>query len=355
VIKVLFFASNPAGSNPLKLVQEVNEIRSKLRASGGHIELIDRHGAGVDMIIDELNREEPEIVHFSGHGSPQNELVLYGPNDTTQLVSKESLGQLFGAFPGQTRVVLLNACYSKGQAEIIRQHVDCVIGMNDEIKDSAATNFSAAFYSALGFGKDVQAAYDQARVAVSMKQSDDPEIIELLARPGVDPKSIQFKDEAELPDTAKLPINLRRTLLFLVIACIIGATLFAIFRSPTYTPRKLDLDSVTKMIAEDLCATQNVEFSRSTLVVEGLRAVELTLTKDAGTSVIKASRNHQPEDCVKIEVEFTFRGDFSKQEFHAGCDIIIQGRITRLESDKHTNTMVYVDFSGCRAERTAKP
>ena len=47
--------------------------------------------------------------------------------------------------------MILNACYSKKQAEAITQVIDCAIGMNDAIGDEAAITFAASFYRAIGF------------------------------------------------------------------------------------------------------------------------------------------------------------------------------------------------------------
>jgi hypothetical protein len=47
----------------------------------------------------------------------------------------------------------LNACDSAPQAEAIVSVIDCAVGMSDEIDDSAAIAFAAAFYEALGYGR----------------------------------------------------------------------------------------------------------------------------------------------------------------------------------------------------------
>ena len=55
---------------------------------------------------------------------------------------------------------MLNACYSEAQAQAIAKHIDCVVGMTTAVGDDAAIDFATAFYRALGYGRDVQTAFD---------------------------------------------------------------------------------------------------------------------------------------------------------------------------------------------------
>jgi len=82
-------------------------------------------------------------------------------------------------------VVVLNACYSAVLAKALLAHVDCVIGLGDEIEDDAALAFSSDFYRDLG-SKGVHAAYQIARNQMAMKQMLDGEVITIAAAPGID-------------------------------------------------------------------------------------------------------------------------------------------------------------------------
>ena len=48
---------------------------------------------------------------------------------------------------GNIRVVVLNACYAKDQAQALATAIDFTIGMNAAIKDKDATTFAAHFLS----------------------------------------------------------------------------------------------------------------------------------------------------------------------------------------------------------------
>ena len=86
--------------------------------------------------------------------------------------------------------MILNACYSKKQAEAITQVIDCAIGMNDAIGDEAAITFAASFYRAIGFGRSIKQAFDQGIVALLLEGIPEENKPELLTRNGVNPEKI---------------------------------------------------------------------------------------------------------------------------------------------------------------------
>ncbi len=91
----------------------------------------------------------PNIIHFSGHGAGIEGLAFEDETGKEQLVTGEALAGLFGQFSKQVECVLLNACYSEVQAQAIVQHINYVIGMNDQIQDKAAIEFVVGFYDGL--------------------------------------------------------------------------------------------------------------------------------------------------------------------------------------------------------------
>jgi hypothetical protein len=73
------------------------------------------------------------------------------------------LVNLFRTLRDNIRVVVLNACYSRPQAEAIIRQIDCAIGMMGSVGDEAS------FYRAIGFGRSVKEAFDQGTVALSLE------------------------------------------------------------------------------------------------------------------------------------------------------------------------------------------
>jgi hypothetical protein len=96
------------------------------------------------------------------------------------------------------RVVLFNSCLSSGQAEAVIEHIEVAIGMNDSIGDEAARIFAGQFYSAIGFGRSIQNAFDQAINELMLHGIPEDCTPELHTREGVEPKTIYLVRPQEL-------------------------------------------------------------------------------------------------------------------------------------------------------------
>ncbi len=87
---------------------------------------------------------------------------------------------------GNLRLVVLNACHTRSQAEALTEVVDCVVSMNRTISDRAAIKFAASFYGALAFGRSVQTAFDQGVARLRAEGIAEAGTPELLVRAGID-------------------------------------------------------------------------------------------------------------------------------------------------------------------------
>ena len=116
---------------------------------------------------------------------------------------------------GKTHVgcVILNACFSRVQAEEIVKHVQVVVGMSNEIRDSDAIAFSGAFHQGLACGEDVAGSFVLACNAIGIDRDAGvraadaqrdivtsgsgtersvTQIPQLLVRSGVDASALRF-------------------------------------------------------------------------------------------------------------------------------------------------------------------
>lgn len=190
-IRVLFLAASPKVS-PLALDQEIREITTKIRAAEHRdsLEVISRWAVRPDDMQQALLEHRPHILHFSGHGTESEELVLLDGKGEPKPVSKEALVHLLGVLKDNLRLIVLNACFSRPQAEAITQVIDCAVGMNRAVGDEAAIGFASAFYRAIGFGRSIQTAFDLGRSALMLDDIPEESTPELVARAGVDPAGI---------------------------------------------------------------------------------------------------------------------------------------------------------------------
>lgn len=174
---ILIFAANPVDQERLSLDHEVREIENGLRHSRKRFVVKQQWATRPKDLRRALLDNRPAYVHFCGHGAGRNGIVLEG-----QLVDAEALAGLFSLFSDKIKCVVLNACYSTVQAQAIVRHVDFVVGMNKAIGDSAAIEFSAAFYDALGAGESVEFAFALGRNAIQLAGIPEHLTPELLKR-----------------------------------------------------------------------------------------------------------------------------------------------------------------------------
>ncbi|MBW4505090.1 MAG: CHAT domain-containing protein [Scytonematopsis contorta HA4267-MV1] len=149
--KILILAANPKQTVHLRLNEELRDIKEGLQRSPQR----ERFELRYDLAVRprDIRRSildfRPNIIHFSGHGTGIQGLCFEDETGYEQMVTGEALAGLFGQFSKPVECVLLNACYSKVQAEVIAEHINYVIGMNDSINDKAAIEFVVGFYDAL--------------------------------------------------------------------------------------------------------------------------------------------------------------------------------------------------------------
>lgn len=199
-ITVLFLAANPQDQSSLRLDEENRTIVEKIRASEHRdaIKLISRWAVRPGDLQQALNEHQPHIVHFSGHGN-QDSIVFQNADGTTKPVSKPAIAATLSTGGDNVRVVLFNSCFSQGQAEAVTEHIEVAIGMNDSIGDEAARIFAGQFYSAIGFGRSVKNAFDQAINELRLHGIPEDLTPELHARDGVDPDAIFLVRPSEFP------------------------------------------------------------------------------------------------------------------------------------------------------------
>ncbi len=121
--KILILSANPKGTTPLRLDEEVREIKEGLRRAKRREQFVIESAEAVRYrdIRRAILDFEPQILHFSGHGAGEEGLVFEDETGQEKLVDAEALAELFELFSDQLECVVLNACYSEVQARAIAQ------------------------------------------------------------------------------------------------------------------------------------------------------------------------------------------------------------------------------------------
>ncbi len=161
-VSILFLAADPTNESRLRLGEEFREIQEKLKLA----KFRDRFTLELPQLSvrpsdtsQALLDTQPQIVHFSGHGTPTGALCFEDLAGKAHPIELDALAALFEQFSDHVNCVVLNACYAEIQAKAIAKHIKYVIGMNRAIGDKAAIAFAIGFYQALGGGRSIEDAY----------------------------------------------------------------------------------------------------------------------------------------------------------------------------------------------------
>jgi hypothetical protein len=164
-ITILLLATNQLDLAYVRLGDELREIENKvpLGSLGHSFEFVSKPAVRVSDLGMVLLRHKPHIVHFSGHGRPDEGIILEDEAGRIKAIGVEELTGILRTLKDNIRIVFFNACYSKSFAEAATQEIDYAIGMDGPIDDDAAIILAATFYQTLAFGRSVQEAFTVAK------------------------------------------------------------------------------------------------------------------------------------------------------------------------------------------------
>ena len=178
-LKVLMLSSDPQNEDRLLLAQE-NEDRLLLGEEHREIQVAIRgtHFASSLAVVYEsacrssditaaLDRVDPHILHFSGHGG-EDVLCFENAQRTTIPVNKQALATVL-SHQQKLQLVILNACFSLDQGQTFADAAGLAIVSEGSISDQDAIDFSREFYTALGSGqRSYVKAFERAKAALEM-------------------------------------------------------------------------------------------------------------------------------------------------------------------------------------------
>ena len=199
---ILFLSSNPTNTNRFRFDEEVREIEEGLRMSKNRDYFLFEKvfAASHRSVRRALLNIKPNIVHFSGHGSEKDGIVLEDQLGHAKFVDSKGFSNLFKLFSDTIECVILNACYSESQAESIVEYVDYAFGMSSSISEKAAIEFAIGIYDAIGAGRSIEFSYEYACNAVELHM---PEVSDYLV-PVLKKKSNSGNELVDLSELRKL-------------------------------------------------------------------------------------------------------------------------------------------------------
>ncbi|EDM79547.1 hypothetical protein PPSIR1_21004 [Plesiocystis pacifica SIR-1] len=181
---ILVVGSSPGGEPPVAASREYQAIDDTFDRRAGLVAQY-RPQSSIEDLRKQILRRCPTIVHFIGHGTPDGELVFVRDDESPQLPPHEAAARAFST-RSTVKCVVLNACNSLEQAQVIARHVSVVIGVRgdrDEWHDEAALAFTRGFYLGINEELSAQQAFALGRDAL-VDLDVEPELVVLVAAEG---------------------------------------------------------------------------------------------------------------------------------------------------------------------------
>lgn len=164
---LLITASGNQTAPRLQLAAEERNIRGAL-GRYSNFTVTHESEATAQALVDRLVLEQPEILHFAGHGAggPERGIFLSDDSGQSRLAQGSWLRGILDNLRNRPRLVFLNCCYSSEQASALCASADVVVAVKGAVLDSWAQSFAASFYRFLGESYSVDKAFRLAKGAI---------------------------------------------------------------------------------------------------------------------------------------------------------------------------------------------
>jgi hypothetical protein len=195
--KILVVTAN-SKTTPLQLSAELRGIRDSL-GEASNFRITHEAEIRAQDLIRRLLDEQPDILHFAGHGVGGSEqaLSVLADNGQTAVLTKLDLAAIMESIPVKPRLIVLNACFSAELADELVQWTEAVIGADGAIGDDPARSFAVSLYRALGKSCSVHAAFTLAKTELKVSGYDS-DCLSLRPLSGVDLGDLIFYGHPEL-------------------------------------------------------------------------------------------------------------------------------------------------------------
>jgi hypothetical protein len=165
-VMVLCLLADPVRGSKLRIDREARLLGEIAEAGGIKVRI--RHAVRVTDIIRAILTEKPRILHFAGHGGENGSLLFEDDRGRPAAIGTSELAQAVAATAGTLDCVVLNSCYTAGNAQAFRTVSAAVAGSVTALTDDCALAFARGFYTGLAEGQPLQRAFETGRAQVSL-------------------------------------------------------------------------------------------------------------------------------------------------------------------------------------------
>lgn len=196
-VVLLFVSARGQGDlEPIDSNRELAAIQTELRGSTQPFFVAVEPTASTTDLQRALLDEEPDIVHFSGHGTKPLAFLFQddqpGDGDSVPLGERgklraRGLRQLLSSGDHVVRLLVFNSCDSFETARRVVSSVGAAIGMAGEISDEGAITFSRSVYQALAVGESLGTAFRRGIAQLELRFPEEAGL----------PRLVSGREEAE--------------------------------------------------------------------------------------------------------------------------------------------------------------
>jgi hypothetical protein len=162
VIRVLLLFTNPFDTSRLQLDKEERVIKEGIRRSKYRdtIQLAERHATTLHDLRHALQDEPCNILHIAAHGNT-TALILANEQGSSHPIPAGILAEYLKSYRPALQCVIFNVCKSALLAQEVSLGIHYAIGVEADLDDEIAIEFSRGFYDALGAGYEIKRAYEE--------------------------------------------------------------------------------------------------------------------------------------------------------------------------------------------------
>lgn len=184
-VRLALLVTNPDRHAPLQTAIEARDIQRAIESSpnGSSFAISIVLAPTFDDLIDSLNRFNPQILHFSGHGGGST-IILDNERagqDGGEVLDYDIAARLLDTTDAKISLIVLAACDTTIGVERLLSGGRAIIAMSDSIDDEAACAFSSRFYKSLADGVTVEMALHQAKLLLEQKGYADCDLPNITA------------------------------------------------------------------------------------------------------------------------------------------------------------------------------
>ncbi len=162
----------------LNVDKEAKIIRDELKKGKRKYQYTKVLNLSAIKLIDVLVNENPSILHYSGHSAVEG-IFMFDDKQQPVLADVKSIQKIFEANKSKLKIecLILNSCYSKTQADALKNYTKYIIGTTNAVPDDDALLFSQGFYKGVFNELDYKNAFDGSLAALEL--NDDEETAEI--------------------------------------------------------------------------------------------------------------------------------------------------------------------------------